>query len=199
MKKMTMKSLLLTVLAMVAVCMTSVSLTACGSDGDDNGGGGGNTGEWPATFSQKVKYDGMDYPIMGVNVVQLVNAGEGVIFNVIDFSIKNDKNEIIEFMVQVPKASRDKLLDLTKDQRVLDTSIITVVVNNTLAYGDGSFADGSFLRCSFPSQGTMKLIAKGKVLKINNNMVDGVVTPGKSETHTFDIEYSGTYTLIEPK
>ena len=33
MKKMTMKSLLLTVLAMVAVCMTSVSLTACGSDG----------------------------------------------------------------------------------------------------------------------------------------------------------------------
>lgn len=64
---------------------------------------------------------------------------------------------------------------------------------------DGSFADGSLLRLSFPSQGTMKLIAKGKVLKINNKMVDGVVTPGKSETHTFDIEYSGTYTLIEPK
>jgi hypothetical protein len=197
MKKMTMKSLLLTVLAMVAVCMTSVSLTACGSDGDDNGGGGGNTGEWPTTFSQKVKYDGKEYPIMGVRVVQLVI--DGVVFNVIDFTIKNDKYEIIDFMVQVPKASRDKLLDLTKDQRVLDTSIITVVVNNTLAYGDGSFADGSFLRCSFPSQGTMKLIAKGKVLKINNNMVDGVVTPGKSETHTFDIEYSGTYTLIEPK
>lgn len=185
MKNLKIKSLMLTLLAMVAVSMMCVSLTACGDDDDDNGGGS----DWPKTFSQKVKVDGNEYDIQSFSISELSN-------NDVDYyGIRIGTQGGGTLRVTVPKASVDKLLDLTKDQRINKESPVTASINSTFAYGDGGFSSGSTLRVSV-SGNTVKIVAKGKVLKMDNiyNQATKEISPGESTSHTFDVEYSGTYT-----
>lgn len=183
MKNLKLKSLMLTLLAIVAVSMMCVSLTACGDDDDDKGGS-----DWPAKFSQTVIVDGAEYAINQVKLEKLsayyvdyysilIHAGEG------------------NFRISIPTASVDKVLDLTKDQRISQESNVTASIATTFAYGDGSFAQGSTMRVSV-SGNTVKIVAKGKAIKDGNtyNTATQVINPGKSCSHTFDVEYSGSYT-----
>lgn len=189
MKNLKLKSLMLTLLAMVAVSMMCVSLTACGDD-DDEGGGS----DWPKTFSQKIVANDKTYPITKVEISE--GSFGGVDYYMI-FLVSDDNKT--PFNISVPKASMNKLLDLTKDQRVNPSSIVTVSITSAYAYGDESFESGSTLRASI-SGNTLKLVTKGKILKLGNYMTDDSTIPvkGKSVSNTFSVEYEGTFSMIEP-
>lgn len=183
MKNLKLKSLMLTLLAMMAVSMMCVSLTACGDDDDDKGGS-----DWPAKFRQTVIVNGVEKAIDEVRLEKLsaydvdyysilIHAGEG------------------KLRISIPTASVDKVLDLTKDQRISQKSPVTASIASTYAYGDGGFAQGSTLRVSV-SGNTVKIVAKGKAIKDGNtyNTATQEINPGKSCSNTFDVEYSGSYT-----
>ena len=190
MKNLKLKSLMLTLLTMVAVSMMCVSLTACGDDDDDNGGGS----DWPKTFSQKIVANDKTYPITKVGISE---KSFGDVDYYMIYLVSDDTKP--PFEISVPKASMNKLLDLTKDQRVNPSSPVTVSVTTAYAYGDGSFESGSTLRASI-SGNTLKLVTKGKILKIGNLMTGDSTIPneGKSVSHTFSVEYEGTFSMVEP-
>lgn len=189
MKNLKLKSLMLTLLAMMAVSMMCVSLTACGDDDDDKGGS-----DWPKTFSQKIVANDKTYPITKVGISEKS-------FGDVDYYmiyLESDDNKT-PFEISVPKASMNKLLDLTKDQRVTPSSPVTVCITTACAYGDESFESGSTLRASI-SGNTLKLVTKGKILKLDNYMTDDSPIPveGKSVSHTFSVEYEGTFSMVKP-
>lgn len=201
MKIVRMKSLMLTLLAMMTVGMMCVSLTACDDD-DDNGGGG----SWPSTFSQAIKYNGVSSPIVKAMIVE--DEYDGVEYYIIRLYTEDDV-----FRLSVPKKSLDKTLDLTKDQSVSESSPVTVYIEDTYAYGDESFSAGSTLRVSIKN-GTLKVVAKGKALVRENykeSIIEKVLVELKArrnapvitlkafEPYTFDIQYSGAYTKEEIK
>ena len=189
MKNLKLKSLMLTLLAMMAVSMMCVSLTACGDD-DDEGGGS----DWPKTFSQKIVANDKTYPITKVGISE---KSFGDVDYYMIYLVSDDTKP--PFEISVPKASMNKLLDLTKDQRVNPSSPVTVSITTAYAYGDGSFESGSTLRASI-SGNTLKLVTKGKILKIGNLMTGDSTIPneGKSVSHTFSVEYEGTFSMVEP-
>lgn len=179
-------------LTMVMLLLVGATLTSC-SDDDDN------KSDWPSTFSQKAKINGTEYSIDEVFFRE--DVWQGVEYYVFGFC--NDEAEAV-FDVCVPKKSMNKLLDLTKDQRVNTSSEVTVYINNTYAYGDDSFAAGSTLIASL-SGSTLKFYTKGKLLKQNNYLDDDeeediplVLAPRRLKavpetvSYTFDIQYSGT-------
>ena len=183
MKNLKLKSLMLTLLAMMAVSMMCVSLTACGDDDDDKGGS-----DWPAKFRQTVIVNGVEKAIDQVTLEKL-SAYDVDYYSIIIHSGEG------KFRISIPTASVDKVLDLTKDQRISQKSPVTASIASTYAYGDGGFAQGSTLRVSV-SGNTVKIVAKGKAIKDGNtyNMATQEINPGKSCSHTFDLEYSGSYT-----
>jgi hypothetical protein len=183
MKNLKLKSLMLTLLAMMAVSMMCVSLTACGDDDDDKGGS-----DWPAKFSQTFKDNGAEFAIDEV-IIEKLSA-----YDVDYYSIMVQAGGR-KIRLSIPTASVDKVLDLTKDQRISQKSPVTASIASTYAYGDESFAQGSTLRVSV-SGNTVKIVAKGKAIKDGNsyNTATQEINPGKSCSHTFELEYSGSYT-----
>lgn len=183
MKNLKLKSLMLTLLAMMAVSMMCVSLTACGDDDDDKGGS-----DWPAKFSQTFIDNGAEFAIDEV-IIEKDNA-YGIDYYSIMVQAGGRK-----IRLSIPTASVDKVLDLTRDQRISLESNVTASIGSTYAYGDGGFAQGSTMRVSV-SGNTVKIVTKGKAIKDGNtyNMATQEINPGKICSNTFDLEYSGSYT-----
>ena len=179
-------------LTMVLLLAMGTMFTACDDD-DDNG-------DWPDSFNQTFSIDGNDYPINEVGLGES-NA------NGVDYYIISLRCNLLNksFNVSLPKASLNKLLDLTKDQTVNRNSPVTVIINGSYAYGDEAFEAGSTLKVSI-SGNNIQIVAKGKALK-EYNIGGGIVVekplevaakkgPGEFKPYTFAIEYSGPYSKL---
>lgn len=188
------KSMMLTMLAMLAVSAMTISMTACSDDDDDNA--------WPSNFTNKLIYDGESEDIEKVEVSEF--DFKGVECYVI--YLVTDKGG---FQIEVPKKSLGKLLDLTKDQSVSPESPVTASIDGADAYGDGSFEKGSTMQVAINGN-KIKIVAKGAAvrtgLKPLTEKVSVIVdqrlkAPAKVTlpSFTFDINYSGEFSREIPK
>ena len=171
-------------LTMVMLLLAGATLTSCSDDDDDK-----TNGDWPAKFSQKVVFNGTPYDIDEVYGYEV--DGEGEEYYVFEFY----QDYTMRMGLSIPTKSMNKVLDLTKNQQVGESSV-TVVINRTYAFGDEAFSSGSTLIASV-SGSTLKIYAKGKALKYNNGIESAKAFEApkrmKFEPYTFDIQYEGTF------
>ena len=191
---MKIKSMMLTMLAMLAVSAMTISMTACSDDDDDNA--------WPSNFTNKLIYDGEPEDIEKVEVAEW--EFKGVKCYVI--YLVTDKGG---FQIEVPKKSLGKLLDLTKDQRVSPESDVTASIDGVDANGDGSFQKGSTMQVAINGN-KIKIVAKGTAARTGLKPITEIVSvivdqrlkaPAKVTlpSFTFDINYSGEFSTYIPK
>lgn len=178
-------------LTMVALLALGSMMTACSDDDDNNS-------DWPSTFSQKAKINGTDFSIDNVAIVEREFKGVPY-YGITAHNVSSGSN----FHVVIPKVHMGKKVDLTKDLRPRTESPVTVAFEGIMAYGDGTFAEGSTMIASISGK-TFKIYAKGQA-KYSSELESGAKAfnaPSKdkvAETVTFDIQYSGSFDAVDPE
>ena len=180
-------------LMLLVVMMMGMTITSC-SDDDDK------SSDWPSKFTQSITVNGKSITIDEAGYHE--DSYEGVEYYT--FFAYNEEMEQ-SFEISIPKVHMGKKLDLTKDLRPSQDSPVTVCIDRTMAYGDGAFESGSYVKATFDGT-NLKIYGKGKALKYDNYIsseIEKPLAPSKDkdafQPFTFEISFSGKVVKSEPK
>ena len=174
-------------LMLLVVMMMGMSITSCSDDDDDK------SSDWPSKFTQSITVNGESITIDRAGYYE--DSFKDVDYYEF-FAYNEETGRGFEF--SIPKVHMGKKLDLTKDLRPSQNSPVTVSIGRTMAYGDGAFESGSYVKATFDGT-NLKIYGKGKALKFNNYIAppsEILTAPSKGkvyefEPYTFEISYSG--------
>ena len=181
-------------LMLLVVMMMGMSITSCSDDDDDK------SSDWPSKFTQSITVNGESITIDRAGYYE--DSFKDVDYYEF-FAYNEETGRGFEF--SIPKVHMGKKLDLTKDLRPSQDSPVTVCIDRTMAYGDGAFEAGSYVKATFDGT-NLKIYGKGKALKYDNYISSEIEKPlapskGKVEFQpsTFEISYSGKVEKSMPK
>ena len=179
-------------LMLLVVMMMGMTITSCSDDDDDI--------DWPSNFTQSITVNGKSITIDRAGYYE-DSWGD------VEYYIFYGYNEETSrgFEICIPKVHMGKKLDLTKDLRPSQDSPVTVCIDRTMAYGDGAFESGSYVKATFDGT-NLKIYGKGKALKYDNYIsseIEKPLAPSKDkdafQPFTFEISFSGKVVKSEPK
>ena len=179
-------------LMLLVVMMMGMSMVSCSDDDDDI--------DWPSNFTQSITVNGKSITIDRAGYYEDS-------FKDVDYYEFFAYNEATGrgFEFSIPKVHMGKKLDLTKDLRPSQDSPVTVCIDRTMAYGDGAFESGSYVKATFDGT-NLKIYGKGKALKYDNYIfseIEKPLAPSKDkdafQPFTFEISFSGKVVKSEPK